>query len=206
MSAWAGVPRGAKRFSRFKQLVAEAADSSATAPVGRLARAKWRPTSGAALVKRSQLSARPARQIYKSRAGLLRLVCSAHSRRTLSHDLEQAGQRPREAQTSLLSCDGRQAAGEKMTMLSCSEAIEQLGGSALTSSVSSVAAAVEIEVCARNTFSRLAQGGKMGADGRSCAFFHGDRYLAGRLVARHDRHREELDPPARTRREMGCAH
>jgi hypothetical protein len=58
--------------------------------------------------------------------------------------------------------------------------------------VSSVAAAVEIEVCARNTFSRLAQGGKMGADGRSCAFFHGDRYLAGRLVARHDRHREEL--------------
>ena len=78
-----------------------------------------------------------------------------------------------------------------MTMLSCSEAIEQLGGSALTSSVSSVAAAVEIEVCARNTFSRLAQGGRTGADGRSCDLFHGDRYLAGRLVAWHDRHREE---------------
>ena len=55
-----------------------------------------------------------------------------------------------------------------MTMLSCSEAIKQLGGSALTFSVSSVAAAVEIEVCARTASSRLAQGGRMGADGRSC--------------------------------------
>ena len=55
-----------------------------------------------------------------------------------------------------------------MTMLSCSEAIEQLGGSALMSSVSSAAAAIDPEVCARTTSLRLARGGRMGADGRSC--------------------------------------
>ena len=59
------------------------------------------------------------------------------------------------------------AAGEQKPPLGCSEAIEQLNGSAQTSSVSSVAAAVELEACARATFSRLAQGGRMGADGRS---------------------------------------
>ena len=59
-----------------------------------------------------------------------------------------------------------------MPMLGCSEAIEPLNGSAQTSSVSSVAAAVELEACARATFSRLAQGGRMGADGRSCTLVH----------------------------------
>ena len=55
-----------------------------------------------------------------------------------------------------------------MTTLSCSAAIEQLDGSALAFSTSSVAAAVGLEVCARATFSRLAQSGRMGADGRCC--------------------------------------
>ena len=61
----------------------------------------------------------------------------------------------------------RQAEGVKMTTLGCSEAIRLLSGSALMSLMSSVAADVEIEARARTTFSRLAQGGKVVADGRS---------------------------------------
>ena len=54
-----------------------------------------------------------------------------------------------------------------MTPLGCSEAIQLLSGSDLMSSMSSVAADVQFWRRARTTFSRLAQGGKVVADGRS---------------------------------------
>ena len=70
-----------------------------------------------------------------------------------------------DAAASFQVVDAGKAAGVMMTTLGCSEAIRLLSGSALMSLMSSVAA--DVKRRARTTFSRLAEGGKVVADGRS---------------------------------------